>query len=694
MSYPLHIDTSTMQASLNETTDIYRWRNSLPPDDFPQPKEAKDLEGRANLSEVELHTRSLAGSLFWPVLAITVPISLISASLLALVFAYQVKSEKSLFESAQTSSDTGNGLYILVNYSATRIVFAASFLSTLAPILGSFIMALWALPVAQMMRDASIGNEMQNLPTPYQLSLIIGLTLSSLERLRAYFAYACSRSRRAAMPPVLNRAAMTMTFSVVLAVAVFVTDTVLHYTTTTIEFDQLSAPTGPIFEYGRGLSARCADFNRSANNGLPCSFDYAQMQNNPDGYIFENNEVFRLAQNFSKVSQIRLVDGATPGDSHHAVLLPHAVDTGVDYEASTMSVATTCKLITDSCHMQPFGNTSAVHETRFQCSDAFYGVLGLDPVTSQWDSQTDLNVSVLSFKPSSDLQYAFFKDSALQQPYNPVGYSTARESSGTFESQGVPNDELVNPMYVGIASRFDYGDQAAGVDLPKQRGFHPVADETVTDFVLSCEVRSYDTDYIWNNGAIAQVTPTLGQNGSVLEIYQGALSYFGSDSTPYDLQIFLLQSALSFTPEQFETTWADLYSVKVMSGIGPYTSSRTNVQEQTRTVLLVAKVPKPALGALIACSLAYTVLGVILGLTALRAASLNIRELATQLSLPAIASAAFDEKGASALHSSVDLQSGLTSDSASACSETRRVIVDASGGKGQVQGDGSRRWVH
>jgi len=44
-----------------------------------------------------------------------------------------------------------------------------------------------------------------------------------------------------------------------------------------------------------------------------------------------------------------------------------------------------------------------------------------------------------------------------------------------------------------------------------------------------------------------------------------------------------------------------------------------------RTPLLVAKVPKAALGALISCSLAYTILGLGLGIAAYRASATDVR---------------------------------------------------------------------
>src|SRR5262249_19687904 len=153
--------------------------------------------------------KSLLGS----VLIITLPLTLLSAALLGLVYGYRVGTEPSLF--GESSKAYGNA-FVLFNYPATRLMFSASFLSTLSPMLRSFIMTLWGLLVARNMRSSSVGCWYDHLPTPYQLSLIVGITLASTERLRRYYAYLCSRSR-SSIPPVMHHAAMMFTTSLVLA---------------------------------------------------------------------------------------------------------------------------------------------------------------------------------------------------------------------------------------------------------------------------------------------------------------------------------------------------------------------------------------------------------------------------------------------------------------------------------------------
>ena len=64
-----------------------------------------------------------------------------------------------------------------------------------------------------------------------------------------------------------------------------------------------------------------------------------------------------------------------------------------------------------------------------------------------------------------------------------------------------------------------------------------------------------------------------------------------------------------------------------------YLTPRTNLEQQNRRALLAAEVPKLALGGLIGCSLAYTVLGIALVIATYRVSRDNVTLIAEQLSL-------------------------------------------------------------
>lgn len=132
--------------------------------------------------------------------------------------------------------------------------------------LSSFIMAIWARRAATVMSRASHTSRFDKLPTLYQLSMLVGLCLSSFEQLRTYTIYACSRKRTIDIPPVLNRAALMFTLSILLAATVFIADTALHYLTSTIVFDRVTVVPEPSRAYGYGLSQACLDLDRIKDN--------------------------------------------------------------------------------------------------------------------------------------------------------------------------------------------------------------------------------------------------------------------------------------------------------------------------------------------------------------------------------------------------------------------------------------------
>src|SRR5271154_2097964 len=231
--------------AVNEKTpNTHRWSNGITFQSIQPPNPSRPYSTlNDDQSSVSEHShRPLLRNVIWPMTAVILPITLLSGVLVGLVWGYRVVPEQGLFPYSSNANQTIGRTWIFVDYSATRLVFVASWLSTLAPALASFVMVLWSLPIAQAMRAASVALDAGHLPTPYQLSLIIGVTLASTQRLRRYFQYALSRSRPQ-IPPVLHKAAMILTLCVLFACGVFIADTALHYYTVTVPFRKYSTNT-------------------------------------------------------------------------------------------------------------------------------------------------------------------------------------------------------------------------------------------------------------------------------------------------------------------------------------------------------------------------------------------------------------------------------------------------------------------
>jgi hypothetical protein len=664
--------------------DVPVFDNEIPNDDRTYGvRQTRDtnLEARApsDRSVSSVHRKTRIKSLLWPVLVVTLPMTLLSAALLGLVFGYRVRSQPDLF-----ASDVGgyqdihrHSSYVLVDYPATRLVFAASFLSTLAPMLDSFIMSLWSLRIAQSMRTASSQLQYTRLPTPYQLSLVIGLTLASTERLRRYFGYLFSRSRPS-IPPVVHHAAMILTASIICAAAVFVADTALHYSTSTVPFDVISSNIQPVYEYGRGLSQYCLDFDRIENIGFPCSYNITIDDPNAAAQV---NEIFYLQHNESRTSEIRRISNPELPHGDLAILMPQMqnLSPDIDFRASTIGVSTQCRPITSKCDMR-ITNPGVWTHTGFNCSSGFFGVLGKSPNISEFITgfTPDPDLPPLEFKPAPNLQYGFFTDSTLTTPYNSEGYDPETDQPTL---PPLPDTKLINPIYLGIAGRFSVLAQSAGSSLSNDSGVFQTNETNYFDFALGCPIMAYDVNYTWANGEIQDVSFLPSPNGSMLEIYHGTQFYVTLSGGDYQLQDFLVQAAMQNTSDALAYEWASLYSTKVLSTIGAYTTSRMDLQEQQRNPILVAKVPKAALGALITCSLAYAFLGLGLGIAAYRASATDVRDLAAQLSLAGLTAAAFDDKHSFTLQREATKNSVVFNEKLNR-RETKRVLIDGNPERG------------
>ncbi|KAK4946603.1 hypothetical protein LTR10_014455 [Elasticomyces elasticus] len=667
------------RSTQEKVPNLQSFQNILPPDEPNSIKRKsliRQLDHHFNEGhDHDLHdwkNRNLFKTILIPTTVICLPMALLSAALLTIVYLYKVDIRASLF--APALSQQRGTPHVLVNFSATRLLFLASFLSTVAPLLGSFIMALCSLSASQELSRASTVGEYLKLPTPFQMSLLVGMLVASSAQLRSYLSYGLFRRQRPSMPPVLHYAASMIILSVLMATCVFIADTVLHYTTSTVELDQIHIPTQPVQELGRGISEFCLTYNRTSS-GFPCSVEWGFTDPN---YVFEQEEAVRLAHNTSQLSQIQMATVEEISGAEVAYLIPQdqTVTPNSDYQSTTIGVSTTCQFVPpQSCGMAVWGPDDIY--TNFSCTDMFHGTLGIDPNTSTANGYRapDAYRSLLMYKPASNLMYSFFSDPHLENVYNTVGLG----DDGQFNLSilPLPDNELVNPFYIGVAARVAQASFFASSEMLTTNDTYRGSVNQVIDLVMNCAISSYDMTYTWVNGSLNSISSTPSNNGSILEIYHGTLIYtsVSGQADSFDLQDFLIQAPLSGnTTESFLRKFSSLYSGKVLAKIGAYTTARTVLQEQQRQSMLLSKVPIPALSMLVTWSFAYTVLGLVVAVRAYRASHANVRDIAANLSLLGLLEAAFGDHSA-----------GLSSPGGGSSSEdlvqtsrkeTRRVIVE------------------
>ena len=117
-------------------------------------------------------------------LILTIPMVLFSAILLGLVFHYRVSHHSAPFANLLVGDEQDEPGVYYVKLNATILIFISSWASSLAPALAGFALTLNSFPVTKRLLEAQGRDDVRDLPTPYQLALMLrfisGSTLSSL----------------------------------------------------------------------------------------------------------------------------------------------------------------------------------------------------------------------------------------------------------------------------------------------------------------------------------------------------------------------------------------------------------------------------------------------------------------------------------------------------------------------------------
>jgi len=121
---------------------------------------------------------------------IFIPLTLFSALLLGIVFQRRIQylppsSSLSTLDDSELYST--NAYYVRI--SSTTVVLLASFSSSIAPTLVSFFMVLFSYPISRRILKISDGRKLSDLPTPFQLGLLITTLSGSLGALWHWVKY-------------------------------------------------------------------------------------------------------------------------------------------------------------------------------------------------------------------------------------------------------------------------------------------------------------------------------------------------------------------------------------------------------------------------------------------------------------------------------------------------------------------------
>jgi hypothetical protein len=135
----------------------------------------------------------MSGKYFSVILAftlITVPMALLPALLLGLVLTYSLPQDipSSDLQSPMDIDQSTTSAYY-VNFSTPNLVFISSLMSLLSTSLVSSLMVLYSYPIMARIVKKSENSQSADLPTPFQLSLLIQLVKGGLGPVWAWLQY-------------------------------------------------------------------------------------------------------------------------------------------------------------------------------------------------------------------------------------------------------------------------------------------------------------------------------------------------------------------------------------------------------------------------------------------------------------------------------------------------------------------------
>lgn len=142
----------------------------------PRPIESEPPPGKS--SEASEHISGNSADIWLSFTVLCLPPVTFSALLLGLVYAYRVTPGTSVISDTRTSDTFDEPGVCYVRLSATVLIFIASWSSSLAPLLVGLIMNLASYPISRKYWE-DIQNQQPDLPTPYQLALVIKFIAAS-----------------------------------------------------------------------------------------------------------------------------------------------------------------------------------------------------------------------------------------------------------------------------------------------------------------------------------------------------------------------------------------------------------------------------------------------------------------------------------------------------------------------------------
>ncbi|KAK5940848.1 hypothetical protein PMZ80_007265 [Knufia obscura] len=507
----------------------------------------------------------------WNTALLTVPMLILTTIFFAFVFGYRVEREDEPFPNLRGNKSTladDHAYYVDLN--STFLMFLASWMSSLAPMLSGFAITLAAYPIAARLFEDSMEDNRDRLLTPFQLNLALKLVNGSTwSGIWSWILYRLGWGKRVKGQGAALQSFLKVTLLVVfLSTLVFGADTWLHIVTKTVGLVQLSVVHSDSALYSLSLlGPNCTTTNNTisqlAEDGLICNMDpgTARLVQGTAAFQTLNNQsnAISVFNNGPNATVVYLGLSASEREDNH------------DFTATTLGMHTTCRPISQACGL---GNSTEYSFT-YNCSDgAFAGNLSI--------ATTHNAIPQAYF---IDMDSSEYSQGGVRNPYD---YAVA----SSYQIPANPITNIANDPEILI-----------------------LAGELLS-VILKCKVTLYDIEYDLVEGNITRLV-TTPSNDSVVNVFVPGLEQttFGWSSISSALQI---ASVIAEDAQDLADQFAIAYS-KVALSVGAGSMVRTPaLAAQERNTILVAKVPKAPLFLLVVINLIFVVMGFVLAVLAAR----------------------------------------------------------------------------
>jgi len=367
---------------------------------------------------------------------------------------------------------------------------------------------------------------------------------------------------------------------------VFLADTWLHITTSTVNFVQINPVTSGA-NYSLTLNPRCLTSNNSYVASLSgCNLNPAAT----NMFLVNTSQSLQTLNNLSDTIAV-FNNGPDPTYTYLGIP-PSKALAGRDYTATTFGMRTACKPISNECNLIALDGAN----TPFMCTNAFKGDLETTPNGWLYTYFTDQTMG-------SNVTYT-----GIQNPYY-YGLAALLENPGDSSLlQSAP--EIVYPIHGGVA------------------------------FVLLCGITTYEVEYDSINGTITRFVATPS-NSSVANVWQVPMAYVGVAQS--NLQTAASVAAASANDAQDLADQMALAYSKAALGVGAQSvQGAPALAVQERTSFLVTRLPMAPLFGLIISNLVFVLLGIILTGIALGTSGGEVQEIQARLSIVGLVADRFE----------------------------------------------------